>query len=166
MNRLSRFAFAAALVAMPAIAQAQAQSITGSIGAQADIATVFAFGSVTQMSFGSVVPGATATASGNIIINRNVKVMYSLPDGATTGLLTLSGGTATLQPTFTSCGVGTAATTITSAWTACTPPTTYTAAPGTGTVSEYVIFNASLSTAVTTLPGTYVGVIKVVAATN
>ena len=166
MKKLSQLVMAAALVVLPAAAHAQAQSITGSIGAQADIATVFAFGSVTQLSFGSVVPGATATASGNIIINRNVNVTYSLPDGAATGKLTLSGGTATLQPTFSSCGVGTSAATISATWTACTPPTTATAAPTGGVVSEYVIFNASLSTSTTTLPGTYVGVIKVVATTN
>lgn len=166
MKKLTQFVLAAALVVLPAAAQAQAQSITGSIGAQADVATVFAFGTVTQLSFGSVIPGATATGSGNIIINRNVKVMYSLPDGATTGLLTLTGGTNTLQPTFTSCGVGTVATTISSAWTACTPPVTYTAAPAGGQVSEYVIFNASLATSLSTLPGLYVGVIKVVATTN
>jgi hypothetical protein len=166
MKKLSQIVLAAALIVLPAAVQAQAQSITGSIGAQADVATVFAFGSVTQLAFGSVVPGATATATGNIIINRNVKVMYSLPDGATTGLLTLTGGTATLQPTFTSCGVGTSAASISAGWTACTPPTTYTAAPAGGQVSEYVIFNASLTTATSTLPGVYVGVIKVVATTN
>ena len=166
MTSLSRLALLAAFVALPVTVQAQAQSITGSIGTQADVATVFAFGTVSPMSFGAIVPGSSATASGNIVINRNVKVTYTLPDGATTGLMTLSGGTATLQPVFSTCGVGTSATVISSSWTACTPPTTATAAPAAGQVQEFVIFNASLATSLSTLPGLYVGAIKLVAATN
>ena len=166
MIRIARLTLLAAIVALPATMHAQAQSITGSIGTQADVATVFAFGTVSPMSFGAIIPGSSATASGNIVINRNVKVTYTLPDGATTGLMTLSGGTATLQPIFSSCGVGTSATTITSAWTACTPPTTATAAPAAGQVQEFVIFNASLSTSLSTLPGLYLGTIKLVASTN
>src|SRR5688500_19614399 len=81
-----------------------AQSITGSIAATAEISTVFSFGAPTALNFGSIPPGTAATASGYIPLSRNVGVIYSLPDGATTGQLAGPGGN--LLPYYT-CGVGT-----------------------------------------------------------
>ena len=102
MNRSTRLLAALAMIAVPSVASAQ--SITGSIAASADIATVFSFGAPTALNFGSIPPGTAANASGFIPLSRNVGVIYSLPDGATTGQLTGPGGN--LLPSYT-CGVGT-----------------------------------------------------------
>lgn len=163
MNRSLRLIAALGMLALPSLAQAQ--SITGSIAASADIATVFSFGAPSALNFGSIVPGATASASGNIPLSRNVGVIYSLPDGASTGQLTGPGPAIT--PTYT-CGVGTTSAAITSAFSSCngTSSVLTLAAPA-GTLTEYVIFNGSLSAAQTnTVPGTYSGTIRVTATAN
>lgn len=163
MNRSLRLIAALGMLALPSLAQAQ--SITGSIAASADIATVFSFGAPSALNFGSIVPGATASASGYIPLSRNVGVIYSLPDGASTGQLTGPGPAIT--PTYT-CGVGTTSAAITSAFSSCngTSSVLTLAAPA-GTLTEYVIFNGSLSAAQTnTVPGTYSGTIRVTATAN
>lgn len=166
MNRSFRLLAALTVIALPSVAGAQA--ITGSIGASADIATVFAFGSPTALNFGSVTPGTGATASGSIPLSRNVGVIYSLPDGANTGRLT--GPAGNLQPAYT-CGVGSTATTIVSAFASCAPASATAAqltqpAP-TGTLTEYVIFNGTLTAGQTNIaPGTYAGTIRVTATPN
>jgi hypothetical protein len=157
-------ALAAALLVLPALAQAQ----TGTINASADIATVFAFGTSTPLSFGSVTPGTASTASGSIAFSRNVGVIWTLPDAATTGQLTGPGGT--ISPTYT-CGTGSTAATITSTFSSCTPATGTTAvltvAAPTALVNEFVIFNGALSAAQTnTVPGTYAGTIRITATPN
>lgn len=155
---------AAALLALPTMAQAQ----TGTINASADIATVFAFGTSSPLSFGSVTPGTTATGTGSIAFSRNVGVIWTLPDAATTGQLTGPGGT--ISPTYT-CGTGSTVSAIVTAFSSCTPATGTTAvltvtAPA-GLVNEFVIFSGSLSAAQTnTVPGTYSGTIRITATPN
>ena len=163
MNRTLRLFAALGMLAIPAAAQAQA--ITGSIGAQADIATVFSWGTVAALNFGSVVPGTAANATGSIALSRNVGVIYSLPDGANTGKLT--GPAGPLQPSF-SCGVGTTATAITTAFSACNVTTSVLTLPAPAAVTtEYVVFQGSLSAAQTNIaPGTYSGTIRVTATPN
>jgi hypothetical protein len=153
-----------AAIALPSVASAQ--SITGSIAASADIATVFAFGVPSPLNFGSVTPGTSASASGYIPLSRNIGVIYSLPDGATTGRLT-GPSAATLQPTYT-CGVGPTSASITSPFTSCgAAGNQLTLAAPTGTLTEYVIFNGSLTAAQTNIvPGTYTGTIRVTATGN
>lgn len=164
MNRSLRFVAALGMLALPSLAKAQ--SITGSIAASAEVATVFAFGAPSPLNFGSVTPGTAATASGYIPLSRNIGVIYSLPDGATTGQLT-GPGAATLTPTYT-CGVGATSAAITSAFTSCTGTgNQLTLAAPAGTQTEYVIFNGSLSAAQTNIaPGTYSGTIRVTATGN
>ena len=164
MNRSLRLIAALGMLALPSLAQAQ--SITGSIAASADIATVFSFGAPSALNFGSVVPGSAASASGYIPLSRNVGVIYSLPDGATTGQLTGPGGN--IMPTYSSCGVGTTSAAITSPFSSCNGTSSVlTLAAPTGTLTEYVIFNGSLSAAQTnTVPGTYSGTIRVTATAN
>ena len=164
MNRSIRLLALLTAVALPSVASAQ--SITGSINASADIATVFSFGAPSALSFGTVTPGTGATGSGYIPLSRNVGVIYSLPDGATTGQLTGPGGT-TLQPTYT-CGVGTTSAAIVSAFTNCNNTgNQLTLAAPTGVLTEYVIFNGSLAAAQTNIaPGTYSGTIRVTATPN
>ena len=82
MNRSIRLIAALGMLALPSVLKAQ--SITGSIAASADIATVFSFGVPSPLNFGSVTPGTAAAASGFIPLSRNIGVIYSLPDGATT----------------------------------------------------------------------------------
>lgn len=164
MKNTLRALAAAAFLALPSMAQAQ----TGTINASADIATVFTFGASTPLSFGSITPGTTATASGSIAFSRNVGVIWTLPDAATTGQLTGPGGT--ILPSYT-CGTGATASTITSAFSSCSPATGTTAvltvsAPA-ALVNEFVIFNGSLSAAQTnTVPGSYTGTIRITAAQN
>jgi len=164
MKNTLRVLAAAAFLALPAMAQAQ----TGTINASADIATVFAFGSSTPLSFGSVTPGTTATGTGSIAFSRNVGVIWTLPDAAATGQLTGPGGT--ISPTYT-CGTGSTASAIVSAFSSCTPATGTTAvltvtAP-TALVNEFVIFTGSLSTTQTnTVPGSYTGTIRITATPN
>ena len=81
VNRSIRFLAALGMLALPSMAQAQ--SITGSISASADIATVFAFGVPSPLNFGSITPGTAATASGYIPLSRNIGVIYSLPVAVT-----------------------------------------------------------------------------------
>lgn len=163
MNRSIRLLAALSMIALPSVAGAQ--SITGSITASADIATVFSFGTPSALNFGSVSPGTAATASGYIPLTRNVGVIYSLPDGVTTGRLT--GPAGNLQPTY-SCGVGTTSAAITSAFANCNATgTQLTLALPTGLVTEYVIFNGSLGAGQTNIaPGTYSGTIRVTATPN
>ena len=163
MNRSLRLLAALSFVALPSVAGAQA--ITGSIAASADIATVFSFGTSTGLSFGTVTPGSGATGSGSIALSRNVGVIYSLPDGANTGKLT--GPAGPLQPSF-SCGVGTTATAITTAFSACNVTTSVLTLPAPAAVTtEYVVFQGSLSAAQTNIaPGTYSGTIRVTATPN
>ena len=154
----------AALIVLPMAAQAQTQ--TGNINATATVATVLAWGASTPVAFGSIQPGAAATAQGSIQIRRNVGVIFSLPDGATTGLLTHSAGaaTGTIQPSWTSCGIGATATTIggTTGFSACDGSATLTLTRPTGVVTEYMIFNGSIGTTQTDIaPGSYTGVIKI-----
>jgi hypothetical protein len=165
MKNNLRVLAAVAFIALPSMAQAQQ---TGSINASADIATVFAFGASTPLSFGSVTPGTTATGSGSIAFSRNVGVIWTLPDAAATGQITGPGGTIT--PTFT-CGTGSTATTITTAFSSCAPATgtaaVLTVAAPAALVNEFVIFNGSLSAAQTnTVPGNYSGTIRITATAN
>ena len=106
MKKLALSILAVAVFAIPAKAQ-----VNGSISASADIPTVLNFGASSALSFGSVTPGTSASGSGYIALSRNVGVVFTLPDAASTGLLTRSGGTETIQPSFT-CGVGTTSATI------------------------------------------------------
>ena len=158
---------AAACLALPAMASAQ---VNGSISATADIPTVLNFGTSSALSFGSITPGSAATGSGYIALNRNVGVVFTLPDAGNTGRLTRSGGTETIQPAFT-CGVGSTTSTIVSAFSSCLPATASTAvltltAP-TSVVTEYVIFNGSLTgTQTNAIPGTYAGTIRITATAN
>ncbi len=168
MKKFALSLIAAAALTLPTLAQAQQ---TGSISASADIPTVLNFGSSSALSFGSITPGAAATGSGWITLNRNVGVVFTLPDGANTGRLTRTGGTETIQPSFTSCGVGTTNSAVTAAFSSCAPtdPTTQvgTLSAPSGTVTEYVIFNGSLSgTQTNTVPGSYVGTIRITATAN
>jgi spore coat protein U-like protein len=157
----------AALAAAPSAAFAQ----TGVINATATIQTVLNFGESQALDFGAVTPGTAATASGWIQLNRNVGAVVTLPDAANTGRLTGPGG-AYLTPSYTSCGVGTTSSAITSAFSSCTPATGTTTvltltAPAAGTTTEYVIFNGSLSAAQTNItPGTYNGTIRISVASN
>ena len=164
MNRSIRLLALLGAIALPSAASAQA--ITGSIAASADIATVFSFGVPSPLDFGSITPGTAATASGYIPLSRNIGVIYSLPDGATTGRLTGPSAT-TLLPAYT-CGVGTTSAAITSAFTSCnTTGNQLTLAAPTGTRTEYVIFNGSLTAAQTNiLPGSYTGTIRITATGN
>jgi hypothetical protein len=167
MKKLLLSAVGAALVAI-APAAASAQTITGSIAASATIQTVFAFGTPSPLNFGVVTPGTAATASGYIPLQRNVGVIYTLPDAAATGRLV--GPAGNLTPTYT-CGVGTTNSAITSAFSSCTPATAATAvltiAAPTGLTTEYVIFNGSLAAGQTNIaPGTYSGTIRITATAN
>ena len=163
MNRSIRLLALLSALALPSIAGAQ--SITGSITASADIATVFSFGAPSALSFGTVTQGTAATGSGYIPLSRNVGVIYSLPDGATTGQLTGTGGN--LQPTYT-CGVGTTSAAIVSAFTNCNATgDQLTLAAPVSLLTEYVIFNCSLAAGQTNIaPGTYSGTIRVTATPN
>jgi hypothetical protein len=164
VNRSIRLLAALGMFAVPSLVQAQ--SITGSISASADISTVFSFGVPSPLNIGSITPGTAATASGYIPLSRNIGVIYSLPDGATTGLLTGPSAT-TLQPSYT-CGVGATSSTITSAFTSCNSAgNQLTLAAPAGTTTEYVIFNGSLGAGQTNIvPGTYTGTIRVTATGN
>ena len=164
MNRSIRLLAALGMIALPSVAGAQ--SITGSISASADIATVFSFGAPTALNFGNVTPGSGATASGFIPLSRNVGVIYSLPDGATTGRLTGPSAT-TLQPAYT-CGVGSTNSTIVSAFTSCNSAGNQLTLPApAGTTTEYVIFNGSLTAGQTNIvPGSYTGTIRITATGN
>lgn len=173
MNRISRLALAAAIIALPAAAQAQS---TGSINASASVATVFAFGTPSGLTFKSasatnVTPGTAASGTGYIALTRNVGVIYTLPDGAVTGRLSDGATTPTyLVPTY-SCGVGSTAATIVTAFSSCTPASGTTSvltlgAPS-GTATEYVIFSGSLlGTQTDIAPGTYSGTIRITATPN
>ncbi len=163
MNRSTRLLAALAMIAVPSVASAQ--SITGSISASADIATVFSFGAPTALNFGSIPPGTAASASGFIPLSRNVGVIYSLPDGATTGQLTGPGGN--LLPSYT-CGVGTTSAAIVNAFTNCNNTGNQLTLPTpAGLLTEYVIFQGSLAAAQTNIaPGTYSGTIRVTATPN
>ena len=163
MNRSIRLIAALGMIALPSVTGAQ--SITGSISASADIATVFSFGGPTALNFGNVTPGSGSTASGFIPLSRNVGVIYSLPDGATTGQLT--GPAGTLQPSYV-CGVGTTSAAITSPFANCNNTgAQLTLATPTGSLTEYVIFNGTLTAAQTNIaPGTYSGTIRVTATPN
>ena len=163
MNRSLRLAALLGLLALPSLAGAQ--SITGSITASADIATVFSFGAPASLNFGTVTPGSAATASGYIPLSRNVGVIYSLPDGATTGQLT--GPAGNLQPTYT-CGVGSTNSAIVNAFTSCNATgTQLTLTAPASTLTEYVIFNGTLGAGQTNIaPGTYTGTIRVTATPN
>lgn len=163
MNRSIRLLAALTMIALPSVAGAQ--SITGSIAASADISTVFSFGAPSALAFGSIPPGTAATASGYIPLSRNVGVIYSLPDGATTGQLSGPGGN--LLPSYT-CGVGTTSAAIVSAFTNCnsTGPQLTLGTP-VGVLTEYVIFNGSLTAGQTNItPGSYTGTIRVTATPN
>ena len=163
MNRSIRIIAALGMLAVPAIGKAQ--SITGSISATADVATVFSFGVPSPLNFGSITPGTAATGSGYIPLSRNIGVIYSLPDGANTGVL--SGPAGNLTPSYT-CGVGATSATIVSAFTSCNSAgNQLTLAAPTGTQTEYVIFNGSLAAGQTNIaPGTYTGTIRVTATGN
>jgi hypothetical protein len=163
VNRSIRLLAALTMIALPSVAGAQ---VTGSISATADIATVFSFGTPVAVDFASIPPGTAATASGSIPFSRNVGVIYSLPDGAATGQLTGPGGN--LVPAYT-CGVGSTSTTIVSPFTNCNSSIAnqLTLTAPAAVVTEYVIFNGSLTAAQTTIaPGAYVGMIRVTATPN
>jgi hypothetical protein len=164
VNRSLRLVAALGMLALPSLAHAQ---VTGSITASADIATVFSFGTPVPLNFGNVTPGSGALATGYIPLSRNIGVIYSLPDGATTGQL--AKGTATLQPSYV-CGVGSTTTTIASSFTNCNTTIANQltlAAPTTGTLTEYVIFKGTLlGTQTDIAPGTYSGTIRITATGN
>ena len=92
-------------------------------------------------------------------------MIYSLPDGATTGQLTGPGGN--LLPSYT-CGVGTTSAAIVNAFTNCNSTgNQLTLGTPAGLLTEYVIFNGSLGAAQTNIaPGTYSGTIRVTATPN
>jgi hypothetical protein len=100
-------------------------------------------------------------------------VSFTLPDGTTTGRLTRAGGTETLQPTFSACGVGTTNSAITSAFSACggagvtaaTVVGTLTA-PTAGPTSEFVIFTGTVAVPTAAVPGRTPGTIKITATAN
>lgn len=173
MNRISRLALAAAIIALPAAAQAQS---TGSITASASVATVFSFGTPSGLTFKSasatnVTPGTAASGTGYIALTRNVGVIYTLPDAALTGRLSDGAATPTyLTPTY-SCGIGATAATISTTFSSCTPATGTTsvltlAAPAAST-TEYVIFSGTLAATQTDIaPGTYSGTIRITATPN
>lgn len=167
MKKLALVLAGAALLALPSLASAQ----TGVINATATIQTVLTFGTSQALDFGAITPGTAASASGWIQLNRNVGVIFTLPDAATTGRMTGPGG-AFLTPAFTSCGVGATNSAITSTFSSCTPATAATSvltltAPSAGTTTEYVIFNATLAASQTNIaPGTYNGQIRITAAAN
>ena len=164
---------AAALIALPSIASAQSTA-QGSIAATATVSTVLNFGSSPGIDFGIVTPGTTSSSvSGYVPFTRNVGVSFTLPDGATTGLLTRQTTGETLQPAFSACGVGTTNSAITSAFSACggTGVTSATvvgtlAAPTTGPTSEFVIFTGTVAVPLAAVPGTYTGTIKILATAN
>ncbi|HEX2090989.1 MAG TPA: hypothetical protein VHG28_01255 [Longimicrobiaceae bacterium] len=165
MKKLALSILAVAVFAIPAKAQTN-----GSISASADIPTVLNFGASTALSFGSVTPGQAAAGSGYIALSRNVGVIFTLPDAANTGRLTRSGGTETIQPTFT-CGVGSTSSAVTNAFSSCAPATgttgVLTLSAPTGVVNEYVIFNGSLTgTQTNAVPGSYTGTIRITATAN
>jgi hypothetical protein len=164
VNRSIRVIALIGALAVPTLSQAQ--SITGSIAASADIATVFSFGVPSPLNFGSVTPGTAANASGYIPLSRNIGVIYSLPDGASTGLLTGPLAT-TLLPAYT-CGVGNTSAAITSAFTNCNATgNQLTLAAPAGVKTEYVIFNGSLTAVQTNVtPGSYTGTIRITATGN
>jgi hypothetical protein len=164
---------AAALLALPSLASAQSTA-TGSIAATATVATVLDFGTSPGMNFGIVTPGTTSSSvTGYIPFTRNVGVSFTLPDGTTTGRLTRAGGTETLQPTFSACGVGTTNSAITSAFSACggagvtaaTVVGTLTA-PTAGPTSEFVIFTGTVAVPTAAVPGRTPGTIKITATAN
>jgi hypothetical protein len=173
MKKLALAAFGAALLAAPSVVSAQATA-TGSINAVAIVPTQMTFGTSSPIDFGSVVPGTTsAAASGSIAFTRNVGVIFTLPDAAATGRLTRVGGTETLQPAFTSCGVGTSSTAIVSAtaFNSCAPtgattPVLTLASPTTGPTAEFIIFNGTVSVPANAPGGTYTGVIRITATAN
>lgn len=170
MTKITRFAIVAALIALPAAAQAQVGTqITGSISASADISTVFAFGTVADLKFGTITPGNAATATGSIAISRNVGVTYTLPDAANTGKMTSSGG-ATLMPSYT-CGIGSTNSAVVTAFSSCTPASgtasVGSSAAPTAKVDEFVVFVGALTaTQTNTAPGSYTGVIRITATQN
>ncbi len=166
MKKLAFAAAAIAALALPSLATAQ----TGTINATATVQTVLNFGTSQAVDFGAITPGTAATASGWIELNRNVGVIFTLPDAAATGRLTRGGGTETLQPAYT-CGIGTTSAAITSAFSSCTPVSAtggvLTLTAPAATTTEYVIFNGGLTAAQTnTIPGTYNGVIRITATAN
>ena len=167
MKSPARLLAALALVALPAVASAQT-AITGSIGASATIATVFSFGAPTALAFGSITPGTAATGSGSIPLSRNVGVIYTLPDGAATGVLTSAAGVS-ITPTYL-CGVNSTAgsTVIVTAFSSCTATTAVlTQTAPTSVITEYVVFNGSLAaTATNVAPGAYTGSIRITATPN
>jgi spore coat protein U-like protein len=167
VNKLA-LALAAALLAVPSLAAAQPSP---GINATATIGTVLDFGASQALDFGAVTPGTAATAWGWIELARNVGVDITLPDGADTGRLTRAGGTETLQPAY-SCGIGTTSGAVVAAFSSCAPATgavvvgTRAASAG-APVTEYVIFNGSLTAAQTVVtPGTYSGTIRITATAN
>jgi hypothetical protein len=172
---MKKFAFAAvaALIALPSLAAAQSTA-TGAIAATATVNTVIDFGTSPGMDFGIVTPGTTSSSvRGYIPFTRNIGVSFTLPDGANTGRLVRTGGTESLQPTFSTCGVGTTNSAITSAFSACggTGVTAATVvgtltAPTAGPTSEFVIFNGTVAVPAAAVPGTYTGTIKITATAN
>ena len=151
MNRSLRLVAALGMLALPSLASAQ--SITGSINASADIATVFSFGAPSPLNFGTVTPGTAAIG---------VRLHPALAQRRRDLLAARRchdrpahrPWRATLQPTY-ACGVGTTSATITSAFTSCNSiGHQLTLAAPTGTLTEYVIFNGSLAAAQTNIvPG-------------
>lgn len=168
---MKKLAFAlaavAAIAALPATGSAQQ---TGIIDVTANVQTVLDFGTAQGLSFGAVTPGTAATGTGYIPLSRNVGAVITLPQAANLGVLTRSGGTETLTPAYT-CGLGATSAAITTPFASCTPATGTTVvatltAPA-GLLTEYVIFNGSLTAAQTnTTPGTYTGTIEIVATQN
>jgi hypothetical protein len=170
---MKKLLLTAAMLAVPALASAQ--TVSGSIAATATIPTTLDFGASTSIDFGTVTANNVASASktGSIAFTRNVGVNFYLPDGTATGRLYRGGVTtaSSLQPSWTSCGVGTTATTVTSAFSSCTPASGTTsvltlAAPTTGATSEFVIFTGTVTAPSTTQGGTYTGSITIQAIAN
>jgi hypothetical protein len=170
---MKKLLLTAAMLAIPAFASAQ--TVSGSVAVSATIPTTLDFGAATDINFGTVTANNTATAAktGSIAFTRNVGVSFYLPDGTATGRLYRGGVTtaASLQPTWSSCGVGTTATTVSSSFSSCTPASGTTsvltlAAPTTGATSEFVIFTGTLTAPSTTQGGTYTGSITIQAVAN
>lgn len=159
MKKIALSLAAAAAFAFAPSAHAQ----QGQIEVSATIQTILDFGAASGLDFGIITPGQAATGQGSIELSRNVGATLDFPTATERGQL--SDGTTTLTPAYT-CGVGSTATTIVTAFSNCSTATLGLTAP-TGLTTEYVIFNGSLTAAQTNIaPGTYTGVITIRATQN
>ena len=160
---MKKLALSLAAAAAFAFAPSAASAQQGQIEVSATIQTILDFGAATGLNFGTITPGTAATGQGSIELSRNVGATIDFPNASERGQL--SDGTTTITPAYT-CGIGTTATTIVTAFSDCSTATLDLTAP-IGLTTEYVIFNGSLTAAQTNVtPGTYTGVITIRATQN